>query len=214
VALQSWALWTARSLGLPYSPHAVDGALVTDVVDQQIPRFLSTVEDPDSSYHLGCLYVGTNDVRAARFDAERYETQLREAATFLAQRCKRIVMPNLPLALGRPPNPERIAAANDVIGRVAAAHQALLLDLRAFRGRTVMMADHVHPTAFGQIAIAEQALALLAADGVEVKIAPRELIDYTITPLGQLRAAITYGYRASKERARAWRAEREARRDG
>ena len=26
VALQSWALWTARALGLPYTPYASDGA--------------------------------------------------------------------------------------------------------------------------------------------------------------------------------------------
>ena len=26
VALQSWALWTARALGLPYTPYASDGS--------------------------------------------------------------------------------------------------------------------------------------------------------------------------------------------
>ena len=34
------------------------------------------------------------------------------------------------------------------------------------------MADHVHPTAFGQIAIAERALAVLEADGMEVRARP------------------------------------------
>ena len=34
------------------------------------------------------------------------------------------------------------------------------------------MADDVHPTAFGQIAIAERALAILAADGIDVKVQP------------------------------------------
>jgi len=37
VALQSWALWTARALGLPYTGYAADGAGVTDVIAGQIP---------------------------------------------------------------------------------------------------------------------------------------------------------------------------------
>src|SRR3990170_2461926 len=32
VALQSWALWTARGLGLPYTGVATDGARAADVV--------------------------------------------------------------------------------------------------------------------------------------------------------------------------------------
>ena len=35
------------------------------------------------------------------------------------------------------------------------------------------MTDHVHPTAFGQIDIAERALAVLARDGVRVRCARR-----------------------------------------
>ena len=58
VALQSWALWLARGLGLPYSPHAVDGARVEDVLRVQVPAV------GDGRYDLGCLYIGVNDVRA------------------------------------------------------------------------------------------------------------------------------------------------------
>src|SRR6187402_153650 len=46
VALHSWALWTARGLGLPYSGFAVDGATVGDVVREQIPRFADTTAQP------------------------------------------------------------------------------------------------------------------------------------------------------------------------
>ena len=44
-----------------------------------------------------------------------------------------------------------------------------MLDLRDFGARNLVMADHVHPTAFGQIAIAERALAVLAADGLPAR---------------------------------------------
>src|SRR5919109_697873 len=47
VALQSWALWVARGLGLPYSGFAVDGARVADVLGEQIPAFTRRAAAPD-----------------------------------------------------------------------------------------------------------------------------------------------------------------------
>ena len=43
------------------------------------------------------------------------------------------------------------------------------------------MADRVHPTAFGQIAIAERALAVLAGDGMTIRVDPAALITYETT---------------------------------
>jgi GDSL-like lipase/acylhydrolase family protein len=101
VALQSWALWTARGLGLPYSGHAIDGARVGDVLEVQIPRFLATA-GPRGSYHVGCLYIGVNDVRGLDWDAGRFERDLRTALRFLAERCARTLTATAPLDLGRP----------------------------------------------------------------------------------------------------------------
>ena len=74
------------------------------------------------------------------------------------------------------------------------------------------MADRVHPTAFGQIAIAERALAVLAADGLAAAVAPASLISYQTTPVGRLRGDLTYVYRDAKLRARGavlrWRSRR------
>ena len=74
VALQSWALWTARGLGLPYTGVAVDGARAADVVARQLP---AVEAQAGGRWDLGCLYVGVNDVRALDFDAGR----LRRATT-------------------------------------------------------------------------------------------------------------------------------------
>ena len=63
VALQSWALWLARGLGLPYTGYAVDGATVDHVVGQQLPAFEQRTALPDARYDVGCLYIGVNDVR-------------------------------------------------------------------------------------------------------------------------------------------------------
>ena len=40
------------------------------------------------------------------------------------------------------------------------------------------MADQVHPTAFGQIAIGCKALEVLAADGMEVRENPWDLVSW------------------------------------
>src|SRR5215207_7731383 len=50
VALQSWALWTARGLGLPYTGCAVDGATAADVVHEQIPAFRERFAHPEARY--------------------------------------------------------------------------------------------------------------------------------------------------------------------
>ena len=80
-----------------------------------------------------------------------------------------------PLDLGRP-RAGRLAEGNAAVERNAREAGALLLDLRDFGARNLVMADHVHPTAFGQVAIAERALAVLAADGMAVRARPSALI--------------------------------------
>jgi hypothetical protein len=195
VALQSWAMWTARALGVPYSPYAVDGATADDVLERQIPLFERVVAARYSDYTLGCLYIGTNDVRLPGFDPVRFEARHAEALAFLRQRCGRLLTATIPLDMGRPRNPEGIAQANLAIERSAASNGALVLDLRRFGGRRLMMADHVHPTALGQVAISELALGVLASDGLPARVRPAELISYETTVWGRFRGDLTYAYR-------------------
>ena len=198
VALQSWALWVARGLGLPYTSYATDGARVGDVVGAQIPAFVSR---SDGRYDLGCLYIGVNDVRALDWDAAAFEPEFRSALDFLRSRCDRVLTVTAPLDLGRPRAGTKVGELNEVVRRGG----ALVLDLSDFGARNLVMADHVHPTAFGQIAIAEKALDVLAADGVVVQVRPSTLITYEITPWKRLRGDVTYAYRHAKVSARsAW----------
>jgi len=198
VALQSWALWVARGLGLPYTSYATDGARVGDVVGAQIPAFVSR---SDGRYDLGCLYIGVNDVRALDWDAAAFEPEFRSALDFLRSRCDRVLTVTAPLDLGRPRAGAKVGELNEVVRRGG----ALVLDLSDFGARNLVMADHVHPTAFGQIAIAEKALDVLAADGMVVQVRPSTLITYEITPWKRLRGDLTYTYRHAKVSARsAW----------
>ncbi|MGH2948171.1 MAG: GDSL-type esterase/lipase family protein [Solirubrobacteraceae bacterium] len=198
VALQSWALWVARGLGLPYSPFATDGACASDVVGTQVPAVPA-----GGRYHLGCLYVGVNDVRARDWDRRAFERDHAAALAFLAGRCDRVLTLTVPLDLARPRAGAKVREANAAIE--ASAHQAgaLVLDLRAFGARNLLMADHVHPTAFGQLAIAERALDLLAADGLPPRVRPSTLIHYETTRAKRLRGDLTYAYRHAKVSARA-----------
>jgi lysophospholipase L1-like esterase len=201
VALQSWALWVARGLGLPYTGYAVDGATVADVVEQQIPAFLG--RSPQARYDLGCLYIGVNDVRGVDWDAPRFRGSFERALRFLGERCDRVLAVTAPLDLGRPRAGAKVGDLNATIEAVAAAEDALVLDLRDFGARNQVMVDHVHPTAFGQIAIAERALEVLEADGMAVRVRPSALIDFEHTRWQRLRADTTYAYRHLKVTARA-----------
>jgi len=203
VALQSWALWTARSLGLPYSPYATDGASIRTVLDEQLPAFERRAAAPAGPYDLGCLYIGTNDVRGFDWDPFAYEQGLGEALGFLAARCERTLTATIPLDLGRPRAGAKVQDANAIIERRAREAGALVVDLRDLRGRGVLMADHVHPTAFGQLAIAERALTVLERDGLHARTRPRELISYETTRWGRLRGDATYAYRHAKVSAEA-----------
>jgi lysophospholipase L1-like esterase len=203
VALQSWALWVARALGLPYTGYAVDGARAPDVIAEQIPAFRRRNADADARFDLGCLYIGVNDVRSVEWDATVFAAAYGAALDFLAARCDRVLTATAPLSLGVPRAVDKVHELNAIVVGEAARRNALVVDLAGFGARNHVMADRVHPTAFGQIAIAERALAVLAADGLPVHAAPASLIRFDTTRHGRLRGDLTYAYRAAKEQARA-----------
>jgi lysophospholipase L1-like esterase len=204
VALQSWALWVARGLGLPYTGFAADGARVGDVVDAQIPAFVAR-SSLGARYSLGCLYIGVNDVRSVDWDAAAFESGFRRALEFLRQRCDRVLTMTAPLDLGRPRAGAKVEDLNAVIERAAGEVGALVVDLRTWGARNLVMTDHVHPTAFGQIDLAERALSVLASDGVSVLVWPSSLISFQVTRWQRLRSDATYVYRHAKVSARsAW----------
>jgi lysophospholipase L1-like esterase len=192
VALQSWALWLARGLGLPYSGYAVDGATARHVVAEQIPRFERVTAHPHGRYDVGCLYIGANDVRSPDWDPAAYERDLAAALAWLGERCDRTLALTIPLDLGRPRAGAKVREANAIVERAGAG---FVCDLSGLRARNHVMADRVHPTAFGQVAIAERALDVL---DLPVRVRPSSLIAYETTRAGRLRGDLTYAYRYFK----------------
>ncbi len=205
VALQSWALWVARALGMPYSGYAFDGAVTTDVIRAQVPLFERTSTlGAQARFDVGCLYIGVNDVRNPAWNAAAFERDYRAALRYIAGRADRTLVLTLPLGLGLPRAGTKVADSNAVIEAAASEHGALVGDLSGMRARNHLMADRVHPTALGQIAIAQRALAVLASDGLPARVAPSELISYRTTWHGRLRGDWTYAYRSAKLAARAY----------
>jgi lysophospholipase L1-like esterase len=202
VALQPWALWVARGLGLPFTGYAVDGALAADLVAEQLTAFRERTP-PDARYDLGCLYIGVNDVRAVDWDAGAFASSFAQALRFLGDRCDRVLALTAPLDLGRPRAGAKVRELNAATEALASEHGTLLLDLSGLRARNLVMADHVHPTAFGQIWIAERALDVLERDGFRVRVRPSALIRYETTWWQRLRGDWTYTYRHLKASARA-----------
>jgi lysophospholipase L1-like esterase len=198
VALQSWALWVARGLGVPFTGYAVDGASVADLVGEQLIAFRARTAASEARYDLGCLYIGVNDVRGFDWNAAAFAASFVEALRFLSERCDRVLTVTAPLDLGRPRAGAKVRELNATIEALTAQYGALLLDLSGFGARNLVMTDHVHPTAFGQIWIAEQALEVLERDGMRVRVRPSAMIRYETTRWQRLRCDLTYTYRHLK----------------
>ncbi len=157
VTARSWALWLAQALDLPFTSYAVDGAVVADVLHEQLPRVRAR-------YDIAALYAGVNDVRNPSFDPAAYERDLDAVAAGLAARASKLLMLTIPYDLGRPPSAPKPRLAKEAIRRVAARHDAIVGDLSDFAGWTLILPDAVHPTALGQLEIADRAALALGAD--------------------------------------------------
>jgi hypothetical protein len=130
--------------------------VVGAVLRDQLPRVRP-------GHDLACLYAGVNDVRGPEFDAAAYERDLLAVAVGLRERSERLLLCTLPLDLGRPPSAPKPAVANAAIERVAASTGASVCRLDDLSGWVELWPDAVHPTAVGQLTIADRAARALGA---------------------------------------------------
>jgi hypothetical protein len=172
--MQSWALWTAEALALPYTCLARDGAQVEDAVSDQLPRLRGP-------YDLACVYIGINDVRTPGFDERAYAGALERIVFAAAEESRMLALVSLPPRIGRPPAPAwAIARANETIDALAAAAGAVRIDTSPVCGSEHVLADAVHLTARGQARLALAACEALAGRGLSPN--EREIRD-TLRPL-------------------------------
>jgi lysophospholipase L1-like esterase len=154
---QSWAQWVAEVIELPFTKLATDGAQTADVLREQVPRL-------DGPYDVGCVYAGVNDVRAPGFDLAAYERDLRAIVAAVTQHSERVVLCTIPEDLGRPRAAPKPREANAVIRAIAAdTNHAIVVALDDLAGAPYLLPDAVHPTARGQLEIADRVARALDA---------------------------------------------------
>jgi lysophospholipase L1-like esterase len=181
VTMQSWAQWLAEALGLPFSKLARDGARASDVLGEQVPR----LEGP---YDVACLYVGVNDARSTDWDAGAYGEDLRATASALAACSERLLLCTLPADLGRPRAAPKPRAASAIVRAVASEQDAALAELDDLAGAPWLLPDAVHPTARGQLEMADRAARALGAATL-----PSSLIEVHDSRRARARFAARWG---------------------
>ena len=153
---QSWAQWLAESLDLPFTKLATDGAQTADVLREQVPRLRGP-------YDVGCVYTGVNDVRDPAFDLAAYERDLRAILAAVKAASDQVVLCTIPEDLGRPRAAPKPREANRKIRAIATEAKAVVVVLDDLAGAPYLLPDAVHPTARGQLEIADRAARALGA---------------------------------------------------
>jgi hypothetical protein len=174
---RAWAQWLAEALDAPFHRLAAPGALTPEIARDLLPR-------ARGGYALGCVHVGTNDVRSPDWDPAAFEPALDQILATLAGRAARVCVATVPLDLGRPRAGAKVGDLNAIVRRLAARRGAVVVDLDDLRGWRLLFPDAVHPTALGQLEIAQRAAAALALARRPAAIAGAQL---------GLRADIRYG---------------------
>lgn len=196
---QSWALWLAAALELPYTNLADNGARARDLPGQAARMH--------GRYELCCLYAGVNDARSLDFDGGAFAEQFAAGVAAAARGADRLLVATIPLDLGRPRAGRSAVEANRVIREVAAGCAATVVALDDLKGWRLVLPDAVHLTARGQVELAERAARALAADGLAVRHSPAQLAGDVPGRRASARYAIT-GHAAALARD-GWRRLRE-----
>lgn len=150
VAPRVWAQWLAETLDLPFHRLARAGALTPEIAAAFLPRLRD-------DYALACVHVGTNDVRSVDWEPAPFERALEQILGALASRAARVCVATLPLDLGRPRAGPKVGELNAIVRRLGSGSGATILELDDLRGWRLLFPDAVHPTALGQLEIAERA---------------------------------------------------------
>jgi hypothetical protein len=159
VTMQSWAQWLAEALELPFTKLARDGARAADVRRDFVPRL-------DGPYDVGCVYVGVNDTRALDWDAADFERNVEAIVAAVAAASARAIVCTIPSDLGRPRAAPKPQQASAILRAAAGRHGAAIVGLDDLAGPRWLLPDAVHPTALGQLEIADRAARALGAPTV------------------------------------------------
>jgi lysophospholipase L1-like esterase len=160
-----WAQWLAEVLDAPFHRLAEPGASTPRIAAELLPRLRD-------GYALACVHAGTNDVRSPDWDPAPYEAALARILDAAGARAERVCVATIPLDLGRPPAGPKVGELNAIVRRLARARGAVVVELDDLRGWRLLFPDAVHPTALGQLEIAERAARALGVSSPSGAVHP------------------------------------------
>jgi lysophospholipase L1-like esterase len=178
----TWVSVLARSMGYDVTVYARPGTSTREVAAQ--------VRAASKGAEIATLLVGLNDVVRADFEADRVRQVFARLVAELAAKHRTVLVARWHDPVGLRPVPvpmpaqlgariaARMAQVNDAVSAAAALHGALVLDLAAIaelRDRAAWAVDRVHPSRYGQHAIAAAAGDVLREAGYDVRLEPAQL---------------------------------------
>jgi lysophospholipase L1-like esterase len=139
-----WGQWLADAMGLSYTRYAKGGFTSSGIVAELLPLVVGT-------YDVGLFNMGTNDAYLG-LDMGTFERNLDQVAEVMSSACSRVVVLTVPYS----------AEATWRVRAAAKRHDLIVVDGEV-RGQRLLKADGIHPTALGQLEIAERAAHQLGA---------------------------------------------------
>ncbi len=195
----TWVSLLARSLGFDADVRARPGAGLREVAAQV--RTVSARAD------VATLLVGLNDIVRADFDPDRARQDFARLVAELAATHRTVLVGRWHDPVELRPVPvrmpaqlrarmvARMARVNDAVSAAAALHGALVFDLAeipSLRERAAWAVDRVHPSRYGQHAIAAAAGAVLRDAGYDVRCVPG-MTPTQITRIDECRWLVAHG---------------------
>jgi len=171
---KSWARWVAETEGMEYRQYAKGGLTSTRIVNELLPQV-------QGRHDYGVFNMGTNDALKG-LDAAVLRANAEKAAATLTSCCDRVMVLDVAVS----------PVASGIIHEVAADFGLTVIDSR-LSGPLLFQPDGIHPTAVGQLIIADR-----AADALGFK-SPSTTV--TVGRLG-VRYFVRYGLRWAKFKTR------------
>lgn len=144
--------WVADSLEYSYTRYARGGFTSGDILAQLLPKVRA-------QYDLAVLSVGANDV-IQRLPMGQFEANAESVIAHLSSHAGRLAVLSVPQS----------TTATRILGDVAAAHGAVMVDA-TLQGARLMSSDGIHPTALGQLELADRVAAALGLDPLPSSLA-------------------------------------------
>jgi lysophospholipase L1-like esterase len=157
--------WLAAAADLSYTRYAQGGWTTAQILADKVPRL-------KADYDIAVVSIGTNDA-AKKLPLDEFERDARKVLSAVTEHASQVAVLSIPLS----------DTYSERLARVADELKATMVPAR-LSGPRVLRADRVHPTAVGNLELADRVAAALAvgvrpSDGwATARISPTYYVGY------------------------------------